>query len=449
MCATHGPMTDRRGAVAVIFALSAIPLMLFAGLAVDISRAYTIRARLASALDAAGLAVGSSQGTEAELEDRFDKFVAANIPPDIMAMTRDLDVVPGDTLISVTGAADVPTTFLKLVGYDSIPVSASAEITRETTGIEVVMALDNTGSMGGSKLSSLKTAATDLVNILFGPDATSDTVKVGLVPFAGSVNIGPGNEALTTGADAFDWGSTEWAGCVEARPHPYDVQDTFTADAAPGSGGDWTPLYWASHSSYNNWCISWDNPDDCRSIRVGPPSSRGPNKECPRPVTALTNVKATLISEINGMWASGYTHINLGAVWAWRLLSPDAPFTEGTTYDDEEWDKAAVIMTDGQNTTSNSVYTGYGYRWEGRLGSTYSSSARDELDDRLDDVCTAMKNEGIYVYTIVFALDSTSVENMMRDCATDPSMFYVADETDLSSVFQTIGKQLSELRLSR
>src|SRR3984893_1297963 len=49
----------RDGAVAVIFGLAAIPVIIAAGMAIDTARAYMVKTRLGAALDAAALAVGS------------------------------------------------------------------------------------------------------------------------------------------------------------------------------------------------------------------------------------------------------------------------------------------------------------------------------------------------------------------------------------------------------
>jgi Flp pilus assembly protein TadG len=48
----------REGAIAIIFALCAIPAVIAAGMAIDVGRAYMVKVRLGAALDAAALAVG-------------------------------------------------------------------------------------------------------------------------------------------------------------------------------------------------------------------------------------------------------------------------------------------------------------------------------------------------------------------------------------------------------
>ena len=59
-------LKSQRGAVVVLWALAAIPIIVGVGASVDLSRAYMARTRLAFALDAAGLAAGSTGNTEAD-----------------------------------------------------------------------------------------------------------------------------------------------------------------------------------------------------------------------------------------------------------------------------------------------------------------------------------------------------------------------------------------------
>ena len=61
---------------------------------------------------------------------------------------------------------------------------------RHGGSIEVSLMLDITGSMAGQKLTALKTAAKDLVNIIVWPDQSEHTSKVALVPYSMGVNVG-------------------------------------------------------------------------------------------------------------------------------------------------------------------------------------------------------------------------------------------------------------------
>lgn len=409
---------SERGAVAVMFALSIIPLMIAAGLAVDMSRAYLVKSRLSHALDAAGLATGTMRTVSTDtayLSSKFAEFVNANYPATEVGAVHDLTFSEVSGVISVTGKATVDTIFMGVIGVNTITVSADAEIIVETNGLELVMVLDNSGSMdSNSKMSDMKVAALDLIDILFGSETNPSLLKIGLVPFDNTVNIGTTNAAYVNDPTSYDWGSSSWAGCVMARSYPNDVEDTDVA-----TGGLWEP-FWNAYKSSNR------------------------NYRCPRPITPLTNSRATLESEINAMSPLGATHINFGAVWGWRVISPGAPFTEGAAYSDPDWNKAAIILTDGDNTFFNNSSSYYSAYEPGDI-------TVNQLDDRLLETCTGMKDAGIIVYTISFGTSvSWSTESMLTSCATSPDHYYASpDAATLNLAFRAIGAELKNLHLSR
>ncbi|MCH8808227.1 MAG: hypothetical protein IH993_00110 [Proteobacteria bacterium] len=61
-----------------------------------------------------------------------------------------------------------------------------------------------------------------------------------------------------------------------------------------------------------------------------------------------------------------------------------------------------------------------------------------------------MKAQGIVVYTITFALNDETAQQIYEDCASDPSKYYNSpNSADLQDAFQEIGGELRNLRLSR
>jgi len=54
-----GFSADNRGAIAILFGIMLIPLLLGVGLSIDYARALRVKQHLGSAVDAAALAVGS------------------------------------------------------------------------------------------------------------------------------------------------------------------------------------------------------------------------------------------------------------------------------------------------------------------------------------------------------------------------------------------------------
>ena len=142
------------------------------------------------------------------------------------------------------------------------------------------------------------------------------------------------------------------------------------------------------------------------------------------------------------------------------MLSPTGPFGDGVEYNDDEWNKIVVLMTDGQNQNTDnsnpndSFYSGVGYIWQNRLGVVAGSSQtkrREALDGRLTELCGNMKAEdvGITIYTVrVEVTEGTS--DVLRNCATEPDYFYdVKNVADLTDTFTHIGGSIQQLRLAR
>jgi hypothetical protein len=156
------------------------------------------------------------------------------------------------------------------------------------------------------------------------------------------------------------------------------------------------------------------------------------------------------------MVATGFTHIAIGAGWGWRVLSPEAPYAEGSAYDNADWQKALVLMTDGLNTIPSnntfhkSDYTAYNFLSRGLLGTTNAALAELEQDERTLQVCERIKDAGIRVYSILLQENSTRAKDLMRQCATDASLYFESPSAaDLEKVFQAVAQDLSNLRLSK
>ena len=102
---------------------------------------------------------------------------------------------------------------------------------------------------------------------------------------------------------------------------------------------------------------------------------------------------------------------------------------------------------------ANSDYSGYGRRLENRLGIVPPLSAArmtTELNNRMSNLCTAMKRQGIIVYTITFNLTETATQALFRGCASQPDYWFNSPtQADLRTAFRQIGSQLTKLRLLR
>jgi Flp pilus assembly protein TadG len=249
---------DTAGAIAVVFALCIPAFIGAAGVAVDLSQAYNVKVRLANALDKAALAAGSTDGNEAQIEERVQRFFDANYPTEKLGTPFDLDVdlsVQGEVTVSAKSRVD--TTFMNILGLDHLDVSVAATVKREVAGLEVVLVMDTTGSMGATaggtqtKIEAAKQAATTLVNTLYGAQSNVPTLWMGLVPFSQSINVGTSRSSWTTSDTNHYGGGAVWDGCVEARySGGHDMDDT------PPSANLFPKFYnqcSGSYGSTNNW----------------------------------------------------------------------------------------------------------------------------------------------------------------------------------------------------
>ncbi len=250
-------LKDRSANFAVILALALIPFVVGTGAAVDYGRAYMVKARLSNALDQAGLAVGSSDPSS-DRDEILNKYFLANYPAEKMGVPATPSMTINGDIIELSVNANIETAFLKLIGMNSITVTASSQIVRETTGIEVVLVLDNTGSMArDGKIDGLRIAAQDLVDIIFKEEQNPEKVFMGLVPFVATVNIGKNMRRFVNFPNTpHDYGrdtvnppnnrDDEWKGCVEARMTPFNQSSEVSGTDIDDKefGRRWYPYFW-------------------------------------------------------------------------------------------------------------------------------------------------------------------------------------------------------------
>ena len=236
--------------IGISFGLLAIPLLVSAGVAVDLSRALIVKTRLTAALDAAGLAVGKDVNCSGQTcQDLGQKFFDANYPAGTLGVPGQLHVNVDGQVVELDVTARVPTAIMQIVGFNYLDVASTVTISREATGLELALVLDTTGSMASNnKLTTMQSAATDLVNTLFGNSVYPENLKIGIVPFAEAVRVDTStfnmnwidtNGSSSTASQNFSGGkyaywlytdpngmvNTPWKGCVETRPNGLDETD--------------------------------------------------------------------------------------------------------------------------------------------------------------------------------------------------------------------------------
>ncbi len=387
--------SDERGAIALIVSLMFFGLVFAAGVAIDLGRIEHVRTRLAGAADAAALAAGkallSGGASDAEVTQIALDYLNANVPPGALLGvlgTPDITINRAEGSVTISAEANLPMTLMKVAGYDSVDVPIYSATQFEMRDIELGMALDVTGSMGGQKIADLKLAAKDLIDILMPDGGTPHKVRIGLAPYARAINAGTYAGAVTDGI------STD---CVHER----GGSQAFT-DAAP-IGVD---------------ALGYTGGMTCPSAKIEP----------------LSEDKSDLKSQIDAYQAGGYTAGHLGAAWAWYLVSPNwnsiwPAASEPVAYSEPETTKAVLLMTDG---VFNKYY----------VGSNGNSATQAR------EVCAEMKDEGVVVYSVAFQAPSDAAA-LLAECATSGDHYFnAANGEELRLAFVSIASQLNKLRLT-
>jgi Flp pilus assembly protein TadG len=214
---------DQRGNVLIIVGAAIIPLVGALGLATDTSRGYLVKARLSQAIDAAALAGGKVIYND-DRDDHVLKYFKANFPTSDAAadfgtsfaadfMSADVTLgepvqstdEDGRATLSIEAKATIPTTFMRVLGYDEVTVSASTEVTRDIIGLDAVISMDMSGSMeetpgGQSKILAAREAALNFLDAIYGDGdvdspqisidgTTYDLVHIGFVPWNAKVRV--------------------------------------------------------------------------------------------------------------------------------------------------------------------------------------------------------------------------------------------------------------------
>ncbi len=406
----------KRGNVVLTFALATIPIIGATGAAIDYSRGNSALAALQSALDAAALILSKDAQSlsQSQLAAKADALVKANFH---RSDVSNLTVTPtfsspqnGSFTLTLAGSGKLKTTFIAMWDPE-MSIGAKSEVQWGMKKLELAMALDNTGSMSSSnKMNQLKIAAKDLLATLKKAAKKPEDVKIAIIPFDTTVNLGTSYknndwfdiDSLDcngwkngSGCNKNNW-KDHWKGCVRDRTYPYDTQDD-----APNSSNKKFPVY------------------DCGSLAK---------------LLPLTNNWTALNSKVDEMAPNGMTNVTIGLVWAWHALTPGAPLSEASA-PKSDLDKVIILLTDGDNTEA----------WKNSSNSKVTSQSA--IDARTKLACDNAKAANIKIYAIR-VIDGNA--DLLRQCATNPSMYYdVQNASQLSAVFGAIAQNLANLRLAK
>ncbi len=500
---------DRRGNVAVVFALTVTSVVLIGGGALDLMTVTSNRNYLQERVDATalyvanGLNASNAGGIQSKAQARLSSVVDAK-----QGVLSDVAATSTGTTLTVSAKLTTKSNFLSLIGMANMVASATSTVTWGDTGLEISMVLDTTGSMADSgKLAALKTAGTSFVNSIAAKATSGNSIKFALVPFSNFVNVGSTykNAAWMDTAAASPYHSSyfsasknrfslytalgkTWPGCVETRPSPYDMDDTAPTAANPSTL--FVPAFNPDEpddGTYPNNYLDDDIPQNCFFFFCSPSTTdqltemlnaskyttlknkdfsnsnfysnyhvpKGPGFGCDaKPVQRLTTDTTSVVNQINALTVAGSTNLPEGVAWGWRMLSPKGPFADGKDYG-AGVAKILVILTDGTNaintfsTPLGGAYSSWGYPYSNRLGNNPGTNLRNGLDAKTRAACEAIKAKGIQIYTIGLMIDDAAGQQLLSDCSSGADYYFNSPSAaQLDAIFTTIATKIVKLRIS-
>lgn len=447
--------SDKSGSIAIMFALMFVTLALFVGSAVDIARWLQARHQTIAAMDAAVLAGGrvlildskDVEGARMAAQQYYTENTRGRT--DVIEDTIEFDAIEDGNAFAALGNAYLRTSFLSLARISKLPLLNTTEShfsrVEITTGggsggggssgddsVEIALMLDVTGSMAGTKIRDLRLAAKDLVGIVISDNSLAKAVRVSLVPFSEGVRLPSSANSKARGSPQSSFKLTTGSGRNQVTTTYYSTDcvvertgaNKYT-DVAPGKNTYVTTLYKA---------------EDSRGRQV--PCELTSAYE----LMPLTNDKAALMARIDGFLnPKGATAGHIGTAWAWYTLSPNWNTLWGASNKagafGDQTTKIAILMTDGEY---NLQFTSQG------VSASAGSSANGDSASQARALCTAMKAQGITIYTVGFALGKNSSAIQTLDhCASDPSMAYTPENgEELKQTFRDIAFKIKPLYLT-
>ena len=482
----------RAGAVGISAVL--VTLMCFTGTAMVSDHAVLVHHRntLQAATVSASIAATqqmaeldrdlTAEETAEALEPLVRRYILANLPEGsrelakgtlelAIAADRDAGVVGIDAAADLGGAIVGRYLWGRLVER----VTAASGAQRVVSPVDLVLAIDVTGSMQGSiyggtlvteehrRINVVRNAAQVLIGALYDQaGGQAGYVSVGLVPFNTTVNIGATRQDWVTdlgqGHKVVPPGFGPWRGCIEHRASQGDLDlSLVTPGEAPFTS-------WFSPSTLKF------RPAQRRALDRQLPEGEGvrgendwsansphegyrpsPHYACPRdeivPLTADRRTVEQAIANL-GIWGGGGTMTHLGVVWGRRLLASEWRDAWGLLpgeRDEPGRKRVLVLLTDGMNDAHDnprsypgiyhhgmvsqvqytSQYTGFGRAGSGRIRNGYRTGTRledvssqsqehDVLDAILLESCERAKDDGIIVFTVSAVPHGHAEEDELR-----------------------------------
>lgn len=330
---------------------------LMSGMAADLMRVENRRTALSQALDRCALNAAALRQTldpETVVRDCMQR-------DGLLEHLTDVNVTNGTGQRSVEAIGDitVDTLFMGASGVDQIDVDARSVAEQRATNIEIVLALDVSGSMSSNnRITGLQTAARNFVSTVLANN--TNRISIAMVPYNGQVNLGSALAAKynvtnpITSLGTTSNGNMANVNCVDMPASVYTSTGISRTLAMPATG--WVDGFSTLSSFPTSYSTTGMAPNT--SNVWCPPSTSNVVRMPDNNITALHTY-------INNLNAIGATSINAGMKWAGALLDPQARsvinefVASGTVpaiftdrpfdYERRDMLKIIVLMSDGEN----------------------------------------------------------------------------------------------------
>ncbi|MDP3658793.1 pilus assembly protein TadG-related protein [Phenylobacterium sp.] len=463
-------LADRRGAIAVWFALAALVLVMFVFCAVDLSRIQSTRTRLQDAVDASAVAVARiGPQTDAQMDLAGDKILKSEYREGTSRLTVSTFKSAPENSVAVNAQATLDP-LVSLIWRGPIKIEVNSLVKRgQESPVELVMVLDTTGSMSGARIAALKVAAKNLVTKMTPSGVTN--VKLGIVPFGQYVNVGvPARYQPWTDVPA-DYSvpvtppcttitskttcQTEKYACTKVNDGvPYNTTcsrniNCVTTPVNPPQQN--CPAPYVNKYTFRG-CVG--SPPYPKNVTDNDTSRRYPgylNVNCGAEITPLTTNNAKIVSGINALTATGETYLPAGLAWGFNMLSAPIPLTEGAVYDSTGKNlkprKAMILMTDGTNTLALNPGSG---TTKGQHTAPSGTRTIAQTNGYTTELCNNIKAQKIEVFTVAFEVTDATVKGILLNCASDPAHYFdAADAGKLDAAFQNIADALRQIYIAK
>jgi Flp pilus assembly protein TadG len=380
-------MMDRRGNIAMTFALVSVPLLAAVGASIDYAQLVNSQRHLQDAIDAAAVAGAASmvagKHTDTTVKDYAINFVVAELSPHVTATELAQLKTKLTVTATTTGSGSTKTHTLKvsggytahlspfanLMGYGSMPIAGVSSTESQSVSknaMSMYLVLDRSGSMS------------------FVTDTIEDS-----------------NKKCQNYFTIYDW--MQYPNLAKTKPCYINKMSAVKSAAA---------------SLFTELEDLEDKDKTDTVVRVGGVSFND-DMQTPSALAWGTTNLATYVNALPA-YPTGGTDMTDGMKMAYDSLQASSETTAHTAKGNTSFSKFIVLMSDGENTGN-------------------SSSWNPALDVITLTHCTNAKAAGITVYTVAFMAPANG-EALLKACASATANYYSAnDMASLVTAFAEIG----------